>query len=65
MPKKLISRSKKEEKKLEPWEEDLLEFDKIWEISSKEFDELQKRYKTSKPIILDETSHFDEIEVRQ
>ena len=65
MSKKLTPRSKKEEKKLEPWEEDLLEFDKIWEISSKEFDELQKRYENSKPIILDETSHFDEIEVRQ
>lgn len=65
MSKKLTPRSKKEQKKLEPWEEDLLEFDKIWEISSKEFDELQKRYKNSKPIILDETSYFDEIEVRQ
>lgn len=30
MSKKLTSRRKKEEKKLEPWEEDLLEFDKIW-----------------------------------
>ena len=47
MPKKLISRSKKEEKKLEPWEEDLLDFDKIWEISSKEFDVSEARLESA------------------
>jgi hypothetical protein len=62
MSKKLTPRSKKEEKKLEPWEEDLLDFDKIWEEYTTNSKKQRKNWKNRPCINYTDDSQFDEIE---